>query len=152
MVTFSGKAQRRRSLPEPVDLLHVPRAMTTFAPRAPMAQDGGQAVTSNGIIVAAPTPTASTQPTLSGASPSATASSSSETPGQRDVDFARVAVLYILQQTALSTAVDAQQKLQVQLTPGAFVSSKVSISPSISVDFSDYQVMVQGTVVGGQLS
>ena len=148
LVTFSGKAERR-SAPEPIISRHALGYSVSFAPRAPVAQDSG-AVTSNGIIVAAPTTTTNTQPTLSRPLASATPSSSPNNPSQRDIDFARVAVLYILQQTELSAAVDAQQKMQVALTPGGFVAEEISISPNISVNFLEHQVNVGGMIVGGQ--
>ncbi|KAI4120523.1 MAG: hypothetical protein LQ338_006960 [Usnochroma carphineum] len=172
LVTFNGKPQRKRdsipSSPSPltprklqlVELLanrHPTRASLldarAIAKRASAAQ---AAVTSNGIVFAAPSgagsdtspkSTPSSSPSSSSAAtspaslsqspspsssntntnPSASSSSSTSRPLTPNVlDFARAAVLFIFQERDLATAVSAQVSMQAVFSPGSSSASSSS--------------------------
>jgi hypothetical protein len=112
LVSFDGKAQKYRRAP-------APQATQTQASSSRTLSDQPAAATSNGIVFdSSPSPSqssASTAPSLtssSSSSPSSSASSSKTV----DVDFARAAVLYILQSSSsLQNAESAQKALQENL-------------------------------------
>jgi len=109
---------------------------------APSSSSAPHTMTSNGIIMAAPTGTA-------------TAANSAATPSALVVDdamldFARISVLFILQQTMqLDTAVSAQAGIQSLFSKGEKGAQTVKVGGGITVDFSAMQVMLSnGTAVG----
>jgi hypothetical protein len=111
LVSFDGKAQKYRRAP-------APQATQTQASSSRTLSDQPAAATSNGIVFdSSPSPSqssASTAPssTSSSSSPSSSASSSKTV----DVDFARAAVLYILQSSSsLQNTESAQKALQENL-------------------------------------
>ena len=130
----------------------IPRASAVPSPNA---------ITSNGIVLAAPTAAnlspsaaATSTTTASSASASTTPSSSPNvnTVGQQILDFARVAVLYILQASTLDTAVTAQGKLQQALGASTYNSSVMSAGNNITIDLGTFQIRLEdGTVVGGKM-
>lgn len=68
------------------------------------------------------------------------------------MDFARVAVLYILQSSALDTAVTAQGKLQQALGASTYNASVMSAGNNITIDLGTFQIRLEdGTVVGGKM-
>ncbi|KAI9848815.1 MAG: hypothetical protein M1830_007260 [Pleopsidium flavum] len=102
------------------------------------------AATSNGIIFAAPSVTA-TSPS-SAASPSSTTGALVE---DRTLDFARISVLYILQETTFNTAVEAQEKIQAFLA--TYSQTSINVSGSIMIDFGNLSIdLGNGTIVGGK--
>lgn len=126
----------------------------------------GDSLTSNGIVFAAPSgaavPAASSAATAPSSLPSASKSSAS--PGDSSssgnltpqiLDFARVATLFVFQETSsLDTAVSAQEKLQAALTSeskgsGAKDFTHAEIGNGIIVDLEKFTVdLGNGTVFG----
>ncbi|KAL9576584.1 MAG: hypothetical protein Q9212_006979, partial [Teloschistes hypoglaucus] len=157
LVTFNGKPQRRRrdalaqssssslkprllTLDELLNKRQPPTPVFRLADRADPAQ---AAVTSNGLVYAAPSiPTKETASVSSASAPaskpsisSTTTTSSSSTNTTSDssssstrpltpniLDFARTTILFITQERGLATAVSVQEDLQLVFTPAAMAS------------------------------
>lgn len=106
LVSFNGKAQKHRRMP-------APQATQTDA-------DQPAEATRNGIVFdSSPSPSQTSASTAPLATSSSSASSSSPTSSSKtiDVDFARAAVLYILQSSSsLQDAESAQKALQENLS------------------------------------
>lgn len=154
LVTFQGKSQRRDEVPTPTSL---------FArdPQGTSADSPNAAVTSNGIVFESGSPSASSsssQPTQTSATPSATpSSSSSDRTSQTNLDFARTAVLYILQSSSqLSSATTAQGNLQSYFSTGSTSSGQpikpanISLGNGWTADLERFYIVGgNGTQVGG---
>ncbi|KAK4543373.1 hypothetical protein LTR36_005516 [Oleoguttula mirabilis] len=163
LVTFNNNAGAKR------DLLDVAAGPTPTMRKRETAtatssgQDG--AVTSNGIVFETGTPTAgsgsassTSTSTSASASASSTASSSSSgsTSDSTSLDFARVAVLYILQASGqLTDAETAQENLQSYFTSGETSSGQtinpanVSLGNGFTCDLSGHSInLSNGTTVG----
>ena len=123
---------------------------------------GAAAVTSNGIVYAAsglstPSSPQSTSASSSSSSPSSPTSNTKSIVTPLDFDFARIAVLFILQEKDLNTAVSAQEKLQMALKGAedgksgqGYNMSGMDAGQSIVVDFTKFTVdFGNGTVFGG---
>ncbi|CAL8576151.1 hypothetical protein XPA_002044 [Xanthoria parietina] len=157
LVTFNGKPQRRRrdSLPssslEPRrlrldDLLRkrppTPSSILDAQLIVNRATPAQAAVTSNGLVYAAPadptspnTPSSSPSVSLIPPPPSSrpsTSSTSSDQPTMNTtsrpltpniLDFARATILFILQERDLTTAVDVQERIQLIFSPGVVSTS-----------------------------
>ncbi|KAK5018061.1 hypothetical protein LTR60_001665 [Cryomyces antarcticus] len=174
LVTFNGLASRSlnspvfeevlldSSLPTPASTstaMLARRQASTLTSDLP-APTGTQAVaTSDGIVFAAGTATApasssSTSSTVLAASSSTTPSPSSSA----SLDFARCAVLLILQDSMqLSTAINAQDALQMffrsgQTSTGQTIDAKnVSLGAGYAADLKRWTVVLpNGTAVGGK--
>ena len=149
LISFSG-TQQRRDIPHPVQEYVAPLPIVTLAPRIadPEPQSPG-AVTSDGIIFNAPGPTTTALDLATTAEPTPipTSTSSPDGPSSQQIDFAGVAILYIFQQTQLSTAVDARTNLQTAFTNGNF-SGPVLVTSNITIDVNLMKVTVAGTTVG----
>ncbi|KAI9731130.1 MAG: hypothetical protein M1834_005323 [Cirrosporium novae-zelandiae] len=178
LVTFTEDSKRRRSLPLfEVDVpMAEPRSIPTTTSTAYLKgratglvilRSEEHAVTSNGIVFAASTKTSKTSTTTaavtsatavtdstttssSSYSSSTSTSTSSDTPSDNDVDFAQVAVLFVLQETGeLNSAVTAQQRIQSSFS-GTFSGGKLNLGHSYSLDFDNFAItMPNGTTVGG---
>lgn len=179
LVTFNKKSQRRDELPLPYDLsqpnlidngplsepIRTPTIKPYLQPRAadaPIATDSASVpaaqtavpatITSNSIILAAP----SNAPSSATATAAAPSPSTSSSPGthpitQQILDFARVAVLFIFQETNLTSAVQAQENLQQALfDASSFNASKTAVGGRMVVDFGTFTVNLgNGTLYGG---
>lgn len=174
LVTFNSQSQRRAlSFPEInlvpfFDISH--QASPTIFPRqdAPTSLKFSMAAnnypastvgvyTSNGLILAdstSITPTVATPVPTATVTTSSSASSSVATNqpvSKEDLDFARVAVLYIFQLTKLDEAVLAQEKLQAFFVGGNFNGSTLNVGADRNVDFGTRTVSLgNGTVVGAK--
>lgn len=177
LVNFNSKSQRRDefpllyNVPQPnpthnllplSESLPTPTNPPNLHPRAadpPIATDSASpsqtavpaTITSNSIILAAP----SNAPSLATATASAPTPSTSS-PGthpitQQILDFARVAVLFIYQETSLGSAVQAQSSLQQALfDASSFNASKTAVGGGVVVDFGKFTVdFGNGTLFGG---
>ncbi|KAL8874013.1 MAG: hypothetical protein Q9174_000609 [Haloplaca sp. 1 TL-2023] len=192
LVTFNGKPQRRkrdgtlegRQL-KLEELLYRRNPTPVAAQLANRASPEQAAVTSNGLVYAAPSNDASSSEDVSPASPSPSSSSrpspSPKTPSSPPsstsdstnssssttrpltsniLDFARTAVLFILQERDLPTAVSAQQHMQMIFTPAisgneadddTFNASTVSVAGGIKIDWETMSVdLGNGTEFGGR--
>jgi hypothetical protein len=126
-----------------------------IAERNPAASAVG---TSNGIVFQAPTTTADIHTTAAAVPASATAPSSSSTPtassvSQKSLNFARVVVLYVLEQSAtVSVAANARSVLQNYLLQGGSESVEVGFAGlDLWADFTSGRFQIlwgNGTVVG----
>lgn len=181
LVTFNGKSQRRglpmQFVIPNVDLVEKSRPATPplptptivlprLAPRAAsLAGSTSSDVEPANSILLAPTttvvPDAAPTPSQVTANPTGTPNqpSSPSSPGPltsngipvRAYDFARVAILLILQETSLNIAVAANQRLRDALEdPKTWNLSAVFATDTILVDFAKFTVnMGNGTIVGG---
>ncbi|SLM34716.1 hypothetical protein LPUS_03641 [Lasallia pustulata] len=169
LVTFNSMSSRRSvplreanliaSLPAPPP--PPPTTPTPILPRAAPSSTtafslGSGAITSNSILLAAPittqaTPAPSTTPTATPSAPASTPASSSDGIAITDavLDFARVAVLFIFQETSLDTAVTAQGKLQSQLMGSVLGESSVAAGGMVVYFGNSSVALGNGTVVGG---
>ncbi|KAL8784531.1 MAG: hypothetical protein Q9213_003879 [Squamulea squamosa] len=204
LVTFNGKPQRRRrdSLPPSSfrprhlsldDLLRkrypTPASILDAHAIVNRAAPAQAAVTSNGLVIAAPSSPMSPNPpslspSASSTSPSQSQSSSTSTstssPNDNKpsmdttsrpltpniLDFARTAILFILQERNLSTAVDVQRNIQTIFSPavvstsgsgdsgggeGNFNASAADVGAGIKVDWAKLKVdLGNGTTFGGR--
>ena len=148
LVTFNGNSNgtnERRAVPIDEDLaILLARAPDpASAATATTTVMNVDAITSNGIVFANPTAT----------SAMATATSSSATPLSFPVDnvafdFARVSVLYIIQEKSIDFAVEAQEKMQ-SFFDVSKTSSTVDVGNGISVDFNALSLNINNSTVGG---
>jgi hypothetical protein len=156
LIKFDGVSLRKRSLP--LLSVRIANPHPSLVAREPQAQSSIPAVTlSNGLVFAstqgaAPTAPATATATATGSpTASATATPTASGPSQTDFDFARAAVLYILETSDLGTAVAAQGQLQNALgaAPAAALGV-VDVGRGAKVDFLRGLVTLgNGTVVGG---
>lgn len=136
---------QQRDVPSPV-LSDPFEPMITIAPRFALPTNDPGAMTSNGLIIAA----GPTTPTTSSSVATTSMPTTNNNPTEKDLDFARVAILYIYEQTQLSTAVNALNTLQKSLDPGSFVAEPVVVSSNITVDFLRERITVGAISVGGK--
>lgn len=116
------------------------------------------AVTSNGIVFATGSPTGSgTTPSSSSSSSSSSNSTTSDNSTLvADLDFARVAVLFVLQDSAqLNNAIEAQEALQSYFTSGdtstgeAVNPSNITLQNGYTVNIERHTLVVpNGTTIG----
>ncbi|KAI4157394.1 MAG: hypothetical protein L6R39_000676 [Caloplaca ligustica] len=195
LVTFNGKPQRKRDFPPSssrkprhlrLDEILTNRRPTRASPLdaraiANRASPVQAAVTSNGIVFAAPSVAADIPPKSSSTSPSSAVSSapsesasnpSSTTTNNNPkiesepfsrpltanvLDFARTAVLLILQERDLVTAVSAQESMQAAFSPavapdaGNFNASVRDLGAGIKINWGQLSVdFGNGTSFGGE--
>jgi hypothetical protein len=174
LVYFNGQGMKARNLaPEPLaedlptvtqstlSLLPAPTLEAALSPRLEQRQVG----TSNGIVFEmSSTATATTAPssesssqTPTTASPSSTSPSqpSSRTPRPETVDFARIAVLFVLEQTGqLNTAVKAQDHIEDFLFRPPNEGHTLSLGSDgvdIGLDFANFSISLEnGSELGGR--
>lgn len=172
LVTFNGRSQRR-NLPlveaQPLEgtthytpssrkvartiapgLVSVTNSATPTA-NVPTPDPASNAITSNGLVFAAPIATAgpSTTPTPSLSLGSDPYPKTGNAVDDATLVFARICVLYIFQLTTLNTAVIAQENIQMFLN--AFSRSKFNVTGPIEIDFGKLSINLgNGTVVGGR--
>ncbi|KAK4495312.1 hypothetical protein PRZ48_013643 [Zasmidium cellare] len=133
LVTFNGASSKHRRRRSYIDIL-IPRDPTP------------QATSSAGIVYASGTPTTTSS------SPTSTNSTSNVT-----LDFARIAVLYILQSAnSLNAAATAQENLQDYFRSGDddqgenVAATNISLGNGFACDLQSYTVVLgNGTSVGG---
>lgn len=175
LISFDAKPLRR-SLPmqfvmPSVDLVDEPessprpsKSIRPLSPHLLRRVDAPGAASSNGIIFAAPPTTVDTAPSPPQATPTAdiiaplpspriNPSAPSNTNGvpAKATDFARVAVLFILQEKTLNTAIAANKNLQEKLADSkTWNTSAVFAGEAVLVDFGKWTVdLGNGTVFGG---
>lgn len=139
LVDFSGLSARSVEFKfEEIDALMEPTP--TLQPRQATTTGGSQsAATSDGIVYASGAPSA----------PSAGGSGTSSSASSMEVEFAGVAVLFVLQDSGqFNDAKVAQTALQKALS-GSSASGNVTLQNGYSVDLSTYRIAVKnGTVYG----
>lgn len=161
LVTFNGASQRKRSAPESEPEHSTTTSSSAIATITPptnhfepqeLKPRQDQAITSNGIVMAA-------SPTT-GALASQTRSSATSTPtivgiskNSTALDFARVGVLFVFQDSRnLNTAVNAQQQVQNLLSESSVTASdfkNVTLGSGYSIDLLGLNIATSnGTIVG----
>ncbi|KAH0264761.1 hypothetical protein KCU91_g11857, partial [Aureobasidium melanogenum] len=157
LVTFNGLSAR--SIAEVVSDIK-PSPTKVLVGRADSTSVAGAAVTSNGIVFASGSPSdspsssasVSFDTTTSSSMPSSSASADSTT-----LDFARIAVLFVFQQSGqLNNAIAAQENLQNYFTSGTtstgqqINASSIDLGADISANLHNHSVtLANGTVIGG---
>ncbi|KAK1047095.1 hypothetical protein LTR33_015008, partial [Friedmanniomyces endolithicus] len=165
LVTFGNSAGTRRGLGEEdagegEEVVGVVEPTPTVRKRQTATTGSDGAATSNGIIYETGAPSSSTP--AASASASATPSSSSSTTNTNPnstttQDFARVAILYVLQSSGqLSTAATAQEELQSYFSSGRTTEGQevnpanLTLGGRFTCDLGGWRIGVgNGTVVGG---
>jgi hypothetical protein len=174
LVTFSSQSMKARDvaqdsagrdpLPSPRSASRMRPTPTTQADMSPRLEQR-QVGTSNGIVFQM-TATAAATATLSSdsssksstsASPSSTSSSPSpsRSSSRETIDFARVAVLFVLDQTGqLDTAVQAQEKIRDHLSSRMNQTDTLSFNSdgvALSLSFANFSISLgDGAEVGGK--
>ncbi|KAI6809966.1 hypothetical protein KC332_g12547, partial [Hortaea werneckii] len=153
LVTFNNHAGGKRSVDEvspPTPTLYRRQASSTTSAT-------NHAATSNGIVYETGSPPGVSSSATASSSPSATASpSSSIKDDSTTLDFARIAVLYVLQAAGeLNPAVTAQRNLQSYFADGRTSSGKtidpsdVNLGGGYSCDLTGRSISLKnGTTVG----
>jgi len=157
LVTFGGQAKRSVQLDLNLDS-HVPIALLEEAPtktlikrQSSTTSSGGSTETSNGIVFQTGS---STDGSASSSTPSPSSPSSSN--NTQTLDFARVAVLFVLQDSGqLNDAVSAQEELQSYFSTGADSSgntldaNNVTLQNGYTADLVQYHLTApDGTTIG----
>ncbi|KAG9883480.1 hypothetical protein KCV05_g20211, partial [Aureobasidium melanogenum] len=157
LVTFNGLSAR--SVPEGVSEIK-PSPTKVLARRADSTSVAAAAVTSNGIVFASGSPSDSLSSSASASfdttAPSSTPSSSTLS-DSTTLDFARIAVLFVFQQSGqLNNAIAAQENLQNYFTSGTtstgqqINASSIDLGADISANLQNHSVtFANGTVFGG---
>ncbi|KAK6008707.1 hypothetical protein QM012_000610 [Aureobasidium pullulans] len=157
LVTFNGLSAR--SIREVVSEMK-PSPTKVLVRRADPTSVAGAAVTSNGIVFASGSPSDASS---SAASASFDTSSPSSTPApsalsnSTTLDFARVAVLFVFEQSGqLNNAIAAQENLQNYFTSGTtntgqqIDASSIDLGASMSANLQEHTItLANGTIVGG---
>ncbi|KAG9531560.1 hypothetical protein KCU93_g1718, partial [Aureobasidium melanogenum] len=157
LVTFNGLSAR--SIPEGVSEIQ-PSPTKVPARRADSTSVAGAAVTSNGIVFASGSPSDSLSSSASASFDTTTPSmspSSSTLSDSTTLDFARIAVLFVFQQSGqLNNAIAAQENLQNYFTSGTtstgqqINASSIDLGADISANLQNHSVtFANGTVIGG---
>lgn len=178
LVTFNKKNKRRRIAAEAIQTqevsyklhdLDVPapsRPTVSVGPRAPSHADltnsgisllagPSNVFSSNGIVLAGtsafPTVTSVILNIVTSSDNPLSTASLTKPIMKADFDFARVVVLFLLQEINLETAMIAQEKLQLVLSATTFRPGIVDIATGLIVDFGIGTVKLRnGTTVGGR--
>jgi len=165
LVTFNNNNNNNAKRSPPPMLEARVAASPTIQPRqATTTTDStDNAATSGGIVFESGSPTAGTSSAGATATSSPSSSTSSSSPIANSttvIDFARVAVLYILQTSGqLGDAITAQESLQAYFATGqsssgqAVDASNVTLGNGVSCDLNGFRIgLGNGTVVGGRSS
>jgi len=170
LVTFNQKSQRRDTaqvlLPDSElhqDPLPVPLGEVISSPTkthnhiSKILHARGSAITTNGIIFAAPSggdTVINSAPPSTATSVSSPASTTNDRPiTQQVLDFSRTAVLFIFQETSsLDEAMAVANKLQMTLSGGkTFDATQTSVGGNVTVDLAALTVgFGNGTLYGGK--
>ncbi|KAK1082322.1 hypothetical protein LTR48_007040, partial [Friedmanniomyces endolithicus] len=168
LVTFGNSAGSRRGLSDDRGVEVVVEPTPTVRKRQTATTGSDGAATSNGIIYETGAPSSSTPAASASAFASATPSASSSSSSSSSTtntnpnstttqDFARIAILYVLQSSGqLSTAATAQEELQSYFSSGRTTEGQqvnpanVTLGGGFTCDLGGWRIGVgNGTVVGG---
>ena len=155
LVTFANQAQKRALSETPK---HVDGPAPTPAPRMPSQHsmelrskrgDATSAFTSASLVLAASAASGSASPGNASASATASPSATGSPVLTNAMDFGRVAVMFILQQSNNYTAAQiARTKLHDAFIMPIFQAATISFD-SVSIDLNRLQVSVDGVTQGG---
>lgn len=161
LVAFGGLSSRSlaRDYYSPKDETY--GATATLNKRQDTTPAAGSAVTSNGIVFESGSPksTSTSSAASSTASTSSTSSSSSESSSSSNtttLDFARIAVLFILQNSGqLSDAATAQENLQEFFSSGTtstgqqIIATNITLGGGYTANLDEHNIVLpNGTTVG----
>ncbi|CAD0087292.1 unnamed protein product [Aureobasidium vineae] len=157
LVTFNGLSAR--SISEDISETKATPTKVLMG-RGDATSVAGAAVTSNGIVFASGSPSDSSSSSTSSsfdATTSSLTSSSSALSDSTTLDFARIAVLFVFQQSGqLNNAIAAQENLQNYFTSGTtstgqqIDSSNIDLGADMSANLQTHSVtLANGTVTGG---
>jgi hypothetical protein len=156
LVTFNGLSARSVS---EEDSEPQPSPTKVLESRADSTSVAGAAVTSNGIVFASGSP--SDVPSSSATTSFDTSMPSSPSPSylsdSTTLDFARIAVLFVFQQSGqLNNAIAAQENLQNYFTSGTTSTgqqidvSSIDLGANYSANLKNHSItLANGTVIGG---
>jgi hypothetical protein len=154
LVTFNGLSAR--SVPEDASEIQ-PAATKVLVGRADSTSVAGAAVTSNGIVFASGSPSDAPSSSSSTSFDTSIPSSSSLLSDPTTLDFARIAVLFVFQQSGqLNNAIAAQENLQNYFTSGTTSTgqqidvSSIDLGANFKANLKNRSVtLANGTVIGG---
>ena len=156
LVMFNGLSAR--SVSEQVTEV-TPSPTKVLVGRADSTSVAGAAVTSNGIVFASGSPSDLPSSSAQASFDTSTSSSSSSSllSDSTTLDFARIAVLYVFQQSGqLNNAIAAQENLQNYFTSGTTSTgqsidvSSIDLGADISANLEAHSItLANGTVIGG---
>lgn len=171
LVNFNGKTQRRdeenpkQDAVQDINVRHATLAArfpdATGTVTYPAGPTTGGIISTDGIVLASPAATSITTTATTASvitlttSASTTTSPSVLTNGQvpitqQDLDFARIVVLYILQESSLGAAITAQQNLQGMLIGTTFKPGIVPVGGNVTANFLlGTVILADGTTAGG---
>ena len=157
LVTFNGLSARSVPEEEVADIKLSPTKV--LVGRADSTSVAGAAVTSNGIVFASGSPSDAPSSSASIGSDTDTLSSSSLflLSDSTTLDFARIAVLFVFQESGqLNNAITAQENLQSYFTSGTTSTgqqidvSSIDLGADIKANLEKHSVtLANGTVIGG---
>ncbi|KAI4798904.1 hypothetical protein E4T44_11909 [Aureobasidium sp. EXF-8845] len=154
LVTFNGLSAR--SVPQDASEIQ-PAATKVLVGRADSTSVAGAAVTSNGIVFASGSPSDAPSSSSSTSFDTSMPSSSSLLSDSTTLDFARIAVLFVFQQSGqLNNAIAAQENLQNYFTSGTTSTgqqidvSSIDLGANFKANLKNHSVtLANGTVIGG---
>lgn len=152
LITFDSSESKQKRSAHSYDLFNRP-TRTRRSPRTHVQRDEQPVATENGIVYAVDTGSSSSSTTSATASAtsSAASSSSSSSAEEMNVDFARVAVLFILEETSsLNSAVSAQEAIQDFFDGSSSTTNSTMEMQTFVLNFVDHTITLEnGTVIGG---
>jgi hypothetical protein len=163
LVTFDGLSNRIGEASTLVNIATIAATGTPVARRRSRVEVRSESETVNPTILVAAAPNKSVTSTTASATPTPAASAaptSATSVGvtaafaitEEAMDFARVAVLYILQEQQLSSAVTAQSKIQAWMNAGVIAgysnAGNVSMGDGNTMDFEKFRVDIGMGVIG----
>jgi len=129
------------SIPNPTAAPHLKQYPLQIYKRDPTSVDSI-------ILASSPTSTPSSSTTRMATSSASLAISTSTGATQKELDFARIAVLYIMQNQNFPSAQNARYSLDVLLSRQTFTAQAVDLGAGTIVDFTKATVTVNGTTAG----
>jgi hypothetical protein len=160
LVTFNGNARKRSLPPDEIEsdehrsLFDLKPTPTGAIHELLFVRQDNPAVTSNGIVFAATSTPGAAAPTSFPTSDPNSISSQPVFGDTQTTDFARIVILFILQQTGnLTSAVSTQERIQSFFTntsPNATMGGSDS-SLDFTIDFGNFSIaLANGTTLGGR--
>lgn len=172
LISFNGKVSKRETVQLPEIQQEEPTSATSFIPTAVALStpaprlENRQVGTSFGIVFqvststeAEPEPSAGSRQSANasdpqGAAPTGEAGSGNGNPTQQTFDFARVSVLYVLEQTGdLQTALQAQDSMKMFFSDRKTFNDTITFraqGQDLNLNFTDFSIKIgRNDAVGG---
>ena len=143
LVRFAGLQRRGSPLPAAAPAVPLPFAhLDRRAPPPSATAEAPGAAPTQGILVDLPATSTTTS------APATPTDGGADGPKPKDVDFARTAILYVLQVVDIDAAAAARTELARALAARPFIAVAVDVRAGVSVDFLRMRVTANGTTVG----